>query len=335
MKVLVTGSNGFLGKATVDALLRRGERDIRCFVRPGGRHIALEALSRKYPDAKLELFTGNLGVQADCEKALDGVGVVYHLAAAMSGAPADMFMNSVVASKKLLDALVKKGPIKVVLVSSFGVYGVADVPEGGMVTEQTPLDPHPEQRDVYSHAKVRQEQLFWDYRARHGFPLVVLRPGVVYGAGGAAIASKVGFDVFGVFLELGGDNPLPLTYIDNCADAVVVAGQNGKDGDIFNVTDDGLPTCHDYLVRYKREVKHLRSMRVPYFALMQIGKAVKWYNGFSEGQLPPVFTPYKVASMWKNVGVDNGKIKAAGWHQIVPTEEAISRTFAYLREHPE
>jgi nucleoside-diphosphate-sugar epimerase len=332
VKVLVTGSNGFLGSDTVASLLRHGERDIRCLVRQGGRWSHLEALAKKHEGATVEIMVGNLASRADAARAVKGVGAVYHLAAAMSGAPADMFMNSVVSSKNLLEAIVQENKdIRVVLVSSFGVYGVAGVPEKGVVTEDTPLDPHPEQRDVYSHTKVRQERLFWDYHKRHGVPLVVLRPGVVYGKGGAPVASKVGFDVFGVFLELGGDNPLPLTYVENCADAIVVAGQKAPDGSAYNVVDDELPTCHDYFVRYKREVKRVRSVRIPYPLLVQMSKAVKWYCDYSEGQLPPVFTPYKVSAMWKNVGVANDRIKALGWKQAIPTDEALRRAFEHLR----
>ena len=52
------------------------------------------------------------------------------------------------------------------------------------MTEQTALERHPEWRDHYSHAKLRQEQIFWEYQRRNGFDLVVLRPGVIYGPGG-------------------------------------------------------------------------------------------------------------------------------------------------------
>ena len=133
---------------------------------------------------------------------------------------------------------------KVVLVSSFGVYGTAGIKRGALVDEDTPLEPNPERRDTYSQAKLRQEKLFRAYQERHGFPLVVVRPGVIYGPGGTPISSRVGLTVPGLFLHLGGRNLLPLTYVDNCAEAIVVAGERGaSDGQAYNVVDDDLPTC--------------------------------------------------------------------------------------------
>ncbi len=156
MKILITGSTGFLGAALVERLLARGEKDLRCLVRSGSDRSRLTALSARYPDAAIELFVGSLASKEAAAKALSGVGVVYHLAASLLGAAADIFLNTVVASKNLLEAIVASGwPIKVVLVSSFGVYGVAGLPRNHVVDESTPLEPHPARRVLYSQAKLR------------------------------------------------------------------------------------------------------------------------------------------------------------------------------------
>lgn len=336
MKVLVTGSSGFLGGALVERLLAHGETDLRCFVRAGSKQGRLDALSKQHPEAKLERFTGTLSSRESAEKALEGVDVVYHLAASLAGAPADIFLNTVVASKNLLEAVARSGrPIKIVLVSSFGVYGVAELPRGHVVDEGTPLETHPERRDLYSQAKLRQEKLFWEYREKYHFPLVVLRPGVIYGPRGSAFSARVGLSLFGIFLHLGGDNVLPLSYVDNCAEAIVIAGQSSaSEGQIYNVHDDDLPTCSTYLAAYKKSVKPIRSLRVPYFALQAGSKLVARYHAYSKGQLPAIFTPYKTATTWKGNHFDNNKIKRLGWKQIVPTAEGMRRTFEWLSENP-
>ncbi|WP_437781910.1 NAD-dependent epimerase/dehydratase family protein [Sorangium sp. So ce1097] len=333
MKVLVTGSNGFLGSALVDRLLAHGETDLRCLVRPASNRARLEEIEERR-GAALEVAVGSLATKEAAEHAVEGVDVIYHVAAAMGGAPADMFLNTVVASKNLLEALVHTGRSpRVILVSSFGVYGVADLPRGYIVDENTPLESRPAQRDLYSQAKLRQEKLFWEYQARYGFPLTVIRPGVIYGPGGNAFSGRVGMSLFGVFLHLGGRNILPLTYVDNCAEAIAIAGRSEvAKGQVYNVHDDDLPTADVYLARYKREVKPIRSVSVPYFALTGISKLVERYHAHSKGQLPAVFTPYKTATSWKGNRFDNTKLKALGWKQLVSTEEGLQRTFAYLRE---
>ncbi len=336
MKVLVTGANGFLGTALVERLLARGERDIRCLLRAGRDGSAIEAAARRCPEAAVERFVGSLASSSSAASALDGVGIVYHLAASPSGAPADMFLSTVVASKNLLDAIAGAGrPIKAVLVSSFGVYGVAGLPAGALVDESTPLEDHPERRDVYSHAKLRQERLFREYQAKHGFPLVVLRPGVIYGRGGTRISARVGLELAGVFLHLGGRNLLPLTYVDSCADAVALAGQSeAANGQTYNVVDDELVTAKQYLSRYRREVRRFSAVPVPYLLLQLLSRTVLAYHRWSKGQLPPVFTPYRTATTWKPTRFSNARLKALGWRPLLSTDEGLRRSFEHFRLHP-
>lgn len=337
MKILITGATGFLGGALLERLLVHGERDIRCFLRASSKRARIDEVVKRYPQASIELFTGTLGSPADAAKALEGVDIVYHLAAALSGTAADMFRNTVVASKNLLEALVaSRRPIKVVLVSSLGVYGVAGLPRDHLLTETTPLEEHSERRGTYSQTKRLQESLFWDYHEKHGFPLVVLRPGVIYGPLSRACSLHVGINLKGVFLHLGRDNMLPLSYVNNCAEAIVVAGQcEQANGQVYNVHDDDLPTCKKYLDLYKKNVKNLISISVPYSGILGISAMVQRAHLFSKGLLPAVITPYKVATSWKGNRFDNGKLKSLGWKQIVPTSDGLQRTFAWLRENPE
>lgn len=331
MSVLVTGATGFLGSAVVECLLSDGQRYIRCFARPGSDRSRLAALEARYPDARLEVVVGNLARRDDAGRALEGAAIVYHLAAGTRGTPADLFLDTVVASRNILDAALRTRPTRIVLVSSFAVYGVASVPAGHVVTERTPLEPHPERRDAYSHAKHRQERLFWELHRSSGLPLVVLRPGVVYGPGGTALSTRVGLGLPGLFLHLGGNNPLPLSFVDNCAAAIVLGGRAGGDGEIYNVHDDDLLTCAEFLGRYKREVQSLRSVRIPYSMLRVLSLLSEKYHAYSRGQMPAVLTRYRTATTWKRTGFDNRKLKQLGWRPLVSTEEGLSRTFRYLR----
>ena len=336
MKVLVTGGSGFLGASVVDRLLARGEKDLRLLLRTGSKRARLDAVIQKYPDAKVEFFTGSLASVDAAAEAIVGCGVVYHLAAALGGAPADMFLNTVVTTRNLMEAIVtkkKNGSLpKVVLVSSFGVYGVAEQPRGSMLDEKTPLETHLERRDTYSQAKLRQEQLAWDYHKKHAVPLVVLRPGVIYGPAGGAFSTRVGLSLFGLFLHLGGNNVLPLTYVDNCADAIVVAGQSARaEGPVYNVVDDDLVTAAQYLAMYKKNVKPLKSVRVPYPALAVLSDLVSRYHAYSKGQLPAIFSRYKSKTTWGGNRFDNAKLKSLGWSPIVSTADGLSRAFEDLK----
>jgi len=333
VKVLVTGASGFLGTAVFEQLLAHGYADIRCNVRRKAKIPMLSAFASRYPSAHVEYCVGNLKRHDDADRAVAGVQLIFHLAAGKSGAAADLFMDSVAASRNLLDAVGGRKPMRIVLVSSFGVYGIAELDRGALVNEQTVLERHPERRDHYSHSKLRQEQLFWEYQQRNGFELVVLRPGVIYGPGGGHFSNRIGLTIGKWQLNLGGRNLLPLTYVENCAEAVVIAGTHERAaGQVYNVHDDSLPTCREYLRAYKKHVKNVRSISVPYIGLKLLSRMLTKYHQHSKGQLPAIFTPYKVATTWAGNQFDNSKLRSIGWHQLVSTEEGLRRSFAAFRE---
>jgi nucleoside-diphosphate-sugar epimerase len=338
LKVLVTGAGGFLGVHVVERLLAHGYTDIRCLLRDRAKAARLLALSELHPGSQLEFCYGNLRSKSICAQAVADVSLVVHLVAGMKGAPAELFADSVVASRNLLYALEARDSMplaqtRVVLVSSFGVYCVASLRRGARIDEMTPLEDHPELRDTYSYSKLRQEQLFWEYQRKSGFELVVLRPGVIYGPGGGAFSTRVGLQIGPVFFHLGGSNLLPLSFVVNCAEAIVLAaGHPDSAGQVYNVHDDVLPTASRYLREYKRHVKRIRSIRLPYFATRMLARFLEGYNRRSQGQLPAVITRYKAAAAWGGNRFDNAKLHSLGWRQLVATRDAMAQTFEYLQK---
>jgi nucleoside-diphosphate-sugar epimerase/peptidoglycan/xylan/chitin deacetylase (PgdA/CDA1 family) len=334
MKILVTGAAGFLGTALIERLLVHGYTNIRCSVRRRSDISKLDALLGQHAGVRLDYCVADLRYREDAARAADGAQLIFHLVAGKKGTAADLFLNSVVASRNLLDAIADRKPMRIVLVSSFGVYGVAGLGRGAQVNEETVLEPHPEWRDHYSYSKLRQEQLFWEYRKRNGFELVVLRPGVIYGPDGGHFSNRVGLMIGNLLVHLGGSNLLPLSYVDNCAEAIVVAGTHqSAAGQIYNVHDDDLPTCRQYLRAYRKNVTKIRSISVPYVGVKVLSSMVAKYNRYSKGQLPAILTPYKAASQWGGNRFDNSKLHSIGWKQLIPTREGLQRTFAAFRNH--
>jgi nucleoside-diphosphate-sugar epimerase len=147
------------------------------------------------------------------------------------------------------------------------------------------------------------------------------------------VTGRVGIDTFGVFLHLGGANAIPFTYVDNCADAIVLAGLTpGIEGEAFNVVDDDLPSSRRFLRLYKRNVAHFRSLYVPHALSYALCFLWERYSAWSQGQLPPAFNRALWHVNWKRTRYSNGKLKARmGWTPRISMAEALDRSFCGYR----
>jgi nucleoside-diphosphate-sugar epimerase len=336
-RILITGASGFIGSRLVERLLDLGFRNLRCFARPSSQTAKLEALAdRTHPQAQVEVVKGNLMSKADCDVATRDVAVIFHLAAG-TGAKSfpDAFMNSVVTTRNLLEATARHGCLKrIVNVSSFAVYTNTEKDKRGVLDETCPVEAKPELRgEAYCFAKIKQDEILAEYGQRFGIPYVTVRPGYVYGPGKPAITGRVGIDTFGVFMHLGGSNPIPFTYVDNCAEAIALAGlKKGVDGEVFNIVDDGLLSSRQFLRQYKRNVKTFRSLYVPQFISYSLCYLWERYSNWSQGQLPPAFNRRRWHAYWKKTSYSNAKLKTRlGWTPRVSMAEGLRRYFEDCR----
>jgi nucleoside-diphosphate-sugar epimerase len=334
--ILVTGATGFVGARVVKCLLDRGFRNIRCFARSSSNAAKRELIAGRPDGARVQWVRGNLLSREDCIAASESVSVVLHLAAGRGEKFfADAFMNSVVTTRNLLDACVRHNCLKrFVNVSSFTVYTSPSKSSRGLLDERCPLETRPELRgEAYCFAKAKQDEIVMEYARNYGLPYVIVRPGVVYGPGNLAITGRVGIDTFGIFLHLGGSNPIPFTYVDNCAEAIALAGvKKGIDGEVFNVVDDDLPSSREFLRLYKRNVKRFRSFYLPHLASYGLCYLWERYSSWSEGQLPPALNRRRWHAFWKRTRYSNDKLKSrVGWSPTVPPEEGFRRYFKACR----
>jgi len=335
--ILVTGSNGFIGAKVVETLLEYGFGNLRCFVRPSSQLNRLKEVLGRFPAGKsVELVAGDLLSRDNCRKAAKGVSIILHLAAGLEKSFAGAFMNSALATRNLLDAFLEFGqPRRFVNVSSFAVYSNLKLKRGALLDETCALEDAPQKRfDAYCFGKLKQEELVKEYGHRHKLPYVIIRPGAVFGPGRRELSGRIGIDTFGFFIHLGGANRIPLTFVGNCAEAIVLAGlKPGVEGEIFNVVDDELLTGRQFLRAYKKRVGPFFSVPVPYF--LAYGMCLLWekYSTWSKGQLPPAFNRRRCAAEWKGNCYTNQKLHdRLGWKPRVNMEQAIALFLAQFVE---
>jgi len=233
VKVLVTGAAGFLGSALVEAFRGR-EWEVRAFVRPGRQ--------RSWPEG-VEEFVGDLCEVSCVRDAVAGTQAVVHAAARVSttGTWEEFASINVRATMDLLQAARQAGVQRFVHMSSLSVVAVPR--DGYTVIDESPYEDESRARGNYSRSKLAADRLaLWE--ARQGAPVVVLRPGLLWGPGRRPPLARQSFLWKGYrFLLARPDYPLPLSHVRSVAQAAVCAVESGPEavGRAFTVVDVHVP----------------------------------------------------------------------------------------------
>src|SRR5688572_15420833 len=163
MKALVTGAAGFTGSHLVRFLAQRGD-EVRAMVRDSAR--------ASFDDPRVEVVRGDLTDAASLGRAIDGVQVVYNIAARYreAGRPAAEYRAvNATAVGTIVELAKHAGVRRVVQCSTVGVHGDVEHPPAN---EDAPLRPG----DVYQETKLEGERIGRAAAARTGVELVIARP---------------------------------------------------------------------------------------------------------------------------------------------------------------
>lgn len=324
----MTGALGYLGEEVVRALHKRNM--LVCAVaRPGSDVKSIDALVDDIVYWDLSTKTAPVGMP-------DEIDVVYHIAAATQGSHFEMMMNTVVATDNLLQFLRNKKVKRLVLVSSFSVYKMASLKQGGLLDETCPVEDKFEMRDSYAITKIRQEILTKRVCAELNIPLVVVRPGKIYGPLNYPIPPQLGLRIPGIcFLFIGGRSILPLTHVSNCAEAIVLAGiREGVEGEVFNIVDDDLPTQGEFMRLYKRFLGNItRRIWVPYFFFKLFALSYEIASKKTKRNIPPIISRYRADNLWKSLRYTNEKAKRElAWRPEISTKAGVETMLQKHRE---
>lgn len=328
MRILVTGATGFVGRYTVAAALARGHR-VAAVLRPASSGRELGALL-DHPG--VEAVRVDLRSRAALVDALRGADSVIHLAAAKSGDFYTQFAGTVVATENLLWAMDEAGMGQLVAVSTFSVYDYKALPGGSLLTETTPIDADPVKRDEYARTKLLQEELYRSFGAGHR--TVIVRPGLIYGRDELWHA-LLGAELGPRFLRVGAKAILPLLYVENCAEALVLAAEklaedpSPVDGETINLVDDDLPTQGRYVDLVSAVMEPPASVFVPWPVMRVAADALDKVNQVALGgraKFPGIIVPAKLHGRFKPFCYTNAKARRLlGWTPRFTTEEAVRR----------
>lgn len=305
MKILVTGATGFLGRHVVRALLKRNHQ-VRALVRPG------TAESPFGGDSPVELFCSDLRGSADLLPAFDGVDVVIHLAAVVCGSDDAQLAGTVAGTERLLEAMSRSTTRRLVLASTLSVYDWSA--PWFSLTEDTPLESRARlyRRDGYAISKTWQERIVRRVAESQSWNLIVLRPGFIWGPGRAWCISA-GIDLGRFRLINGPLRRLPLTHVNNCAEAFALAAEKTEtQTSTLNVIDTEEVRAWRFATDHQKASREKRSLiPVPYHLWICITYLAAMTGRVLFGvncRLPTVLNPLRYRAMFRGLRFPNHRI---------------------------
>ena len=231
IKVAITGATGFIGQHLVNALCRDEKYSCRLIVRN-------EAKARKVfqPLAdKLEFFVADISDVDALNGCFQTCDVVVHLAALVTHTATlkDALEINKTGTANLICEAEKAGITKFIHFSSTAAIGELK----GHITEETECKPIMS----YQIAKYESEQVCLEAYQKRGFPVVIVRPSMIYGEGTLQdlfTISRIA-KMFHMFPIVGrGENLSPALYISDMIQALILLIEKGKPGEIYNVSSE-------------------------------------------------------------------------------------------------
>jgi nucleoside-diphosphate-sugar epimerase len=326
-RYFITGATGFVGGHVAEACVARGHT-VTTIARPTSDTSLLERLGAT-------VHRGTLGDVSLVERALEGAEVIVHCAAKVGdwGPVDDYRAVNVQGLRDFLGACKDTTLKRFIHMSTLGVYAARHHYE----TDET--EPLPVRHiDGYTQTKVEAERLVLDAYRAYGLPVVVLRPGLIYGPRDRTVLPRlIGLLRSRELPYLGrGKRALNCIYIGNLVEAIFLAVDQPKAvGQVYNLTDGEFVSKRRFIEALADGLGLPRPTRsVP----LWLARIVAWNqerqarrSGASQA---PRLTQARLKLFGLNLDYSIAKAKRElGYRPKVPFDQAIQETIAWYKEN--
>ena len=318
--ILVTGASGLIGSCLIDSLLYANINY--------GRKFRVYALGRNEQKLRNRFAYAkeNNGIQFVCSDITnplpDGLHLDYIIHAASNAdprsyalQPTETLLTNVLGTKSVLDYAKIYPNCRVLLTSTFEVYG--DAGKRGSLTEESMgiIDFH-KMRNCYPASKVCAELLCQGYADQFGVDYVVARLCGIYGPTMSLSDSKAQAQFImnavrgeDIVMKSKGEQIRSYCYVTDAVSALLTILLKGNSGEAYNIADD----------------KSIMS-------IADFAKCVSETSGIGIRYEFPDEAESKGYSKPVDVKMDSSKIKGLGWHTLYDYREGIKGTICSLRE---
>jgi len=231
-RILITGANGFVGRALTHHLLSKGWQ-VSCVMRSD---------SMLHDEVDRKIILPSIDERTVWAEALSGCAVVIHLAArvhVMNDHASDPLVEfrktNVEGTLNLARQAAEAGVKRFIFISSIKVNGEQTLP-GLPFTEADTAKP----QDAYGQSKYEAEQGLMAIARKTGMEVVIIRPPLIYGAGVKAnFASMLNYVKRGMLLPLGAiHNKRSFVYLGNLLSLIECCiGHPAAANQVFLVSD--------------------------------------------------------------------------------------------------
>ena len=325
MKILVTGSTGFLGSAIARELLSDG-RDVRLLVRKG-------ADTRNIDDLDVEVALGDLRDPSSLKSALTGCSVLYHAAAYYSLWDRDqrlIYDINVAGTRNILQAARECGLDRVVYTSTVGCIGLN--PDGAPASETTPFDPATLSND-YKRSKYQAEQVALEF-ADSGLPVVIVNPSTPVGPRDIkpTPTGKIVLDFLNRNMPAYLDTGLNLIDVADCARGHLLAEKKGTPGERYILGNRNMSLFEILLALEGITGLKAPRIKIPYWAALAAGWVCETLSNRVTGRPPAI--PLAGVRMAKYfMYFDSSKaVRELGLPQN-PVETALKQAVDWFQNH--
>lgn len=297
--VAVLGGTGFIGTETVRTLVAAGLR-VSVLARSG----------RNLPDVfdhpAVALFRGDIRDSGAVARAIGDARIVVNLA---HGGGGDSYAAVRAAMLGGAEAIARHCLAKRVsrLVHVGSIASLYCGPSTSVITGATPPDPRAAERADYARAKADTDRMLLEMATHEGLPLVILRPGLVVGAGTPPLHSGLGFannDQHCIGWNRG-NNPLPFVLVRDVATAILGATRaQGIDGRCYNLVGDVRMTAREFIGALAQSTGRPLRFHPQWPTVLWGAEVGKWAVKRIGGRRAPLPSRYDLLSRGLQAGFD-------------------------------
>jgi nucleoside-diphosphate-sugar epimerase len=279
----------------------------------------------------VEIIYGDLaqddGIPSDV---LKGVEIVFHIAALyrQEGATKEVFSNvNKTGTERLLKAALQAEVNRFIHCSTGGVHGHIENPPAN---ESAPLRPG----DWYQETKLAGEQSALAFHREHNFPVTVIRPSPIYGAGDMRFLKLFRTINNGTFWMVGDGKALyHFVYIDDLVRGFIQAGEREQAiGEVFIISGPEYTSINTLVKMIAEELgKPVPRRRLPIRPVMASAKLCKAVCSFV-GITPPLY-PRRLDFFIKDRAFDSTKARShLGYEPSIDIKTGIALTASWYRK---